>query len=105
MHVEKPFIEIGARKIGPGQRVYIVAEMSANHNQDFNQAVRILHVAKEAGADAVKLQTYTPDTMTIQSDREYFHIGKRTRIVRSFIKPNNVASIRAFGKAKLNGLV
>ncbi len=78
MHVEKPFIEIGVRKVGPGQRVYIVAEMSANHNQDFDQAVRILHAAKEAGADAVKLQTYTPDTLTIQSDKEYFRIGKGT---------------------------
>jgi len=78
MYVEKPFIEIGGRKVGPGQRVYIVAEMSANHNQDFDQAVRILHAAKEAGADAVKLQTYTPDTLTIQSDREYFRIGKGT---------------------------
>jgi N-acetylneuraminate synthase len=52
--------------------------MSANHNQDFDQAVRILHAAKEAGADAVKLQTYTPDTLTIPSDKEYFRIGGGT---------------------------
>jgi N-acetylneuraminate synthase len=51
-----------------------VAELSANHNQDFDQAVRIICAAKEAGADAVKLQTYTSDTMTIRSDREYFQI-------------------------------
>ena len=72
------FIEINGRKVGLGEPVYIIAEMSANHNQDFDQAVRILHAAKEAGADAVKLQTYTPDTLTIQSDREYFRIGKGT---------------------------
>lgn len=72
------YIQIGNRRIGSGYPVYIVAEMSANHNQDFEQAVRILHAAKEAGANAVKLQTYTPDTMTIRSDKEYFRIGKGT---------------------------
>lgn len=72
------FIEINGRKVGLGEPVYIIAEMSANHNQDFDQAVKILHAAKEAGADAVKLQTYTPNTLTIQSDREYFRIGKGT---------------------------
>ncbi|RLB37249.1 MAG: pseudaminic acid synthase [Deltaproteobacteria bacterium] len=71
-------IEINGRLVGSGYPVYIVAEMSANHNQDFDQAVKILHAAKEAGADAVKLQTYTPNTLTIQSDREYFRIGKGT---------------------------
>jgi N-acetylneuraminate synthase len=50
--------------------------MSANHHQSFDEAVRILHAAKEAGADAVKLQTYTPDTITIACDNEYFRIGK-----------------------------
>lgn len=71
-------IEINARRIGPGSRTYIVAEMSANHNQDFDQAVEILKVAKEAGADAVKLQTYTPDTITVSCNNEYFQIGKGT---------------------------
>lgn len=71
-------ININNCLIGPGQQVYIVAEMSANHNQDFDEAVRILHAAKEAGANAVKLQTYTPDTLTIDCDNEYFHIGKGT---------------------------
>jgi pseudaminic acid synthase len=69
---------VGARKIGPGHPVYIIAELSANHSQDYEKAVRIIHAAKEAGADAVKLQTYTADTITIQSDREYFKIGGGT---------------------------
>jgi sialic acid synthase SpsE len=73
-----PLFEINDRRIGPQEPVYIVAEMSANHNQDFEQAVRILHAAKEAGADAVKLQTYTADTITISCDNEYFQIGKGT---------------------------
>ncbi len=68
----------GSRHIGWGEPVYIVAELSANHNQDFEQAVALIHAAKEAGADAVKLQTYTPDTLTIPSDKEYFRIGGGT---------------------------
>lgn len=67
-------MQINNRPIGPGHPTYIIAEMSANHNQDFEQAIRIVHAAHEAGADAIKLQTYTPDTMTIQSDKAYFHI-------------------------------
>jgi pseudaminic acid synthase len=62
------------RKIGSGNPVYIVAEVSANHNQDFEQAKRIVRAARQAGADAVKLQTYTPDTITIRADRECFRI-------------------------------
>ena len=68
------YVEISGRRIGPGFPAYIVAEMSANHNRDFEQAVRILHAAKQAGADTVKLQTYTPETMTIRSDENYFRI-------------------------------
>jgi len=58
--------------------VYVVAELSANHGQDFDQAVRLIHAARDAGADAVKLQTYTADTMTIASDRECFRIAGGT---------------------------
>jgi pseudaminic acid synthase len=65
---------IGDRQIGPRQPVYVVAELSANHNQDFEQAARLIQAAKESRADAVKVQTYTPDTITIRSDREYFQI-------------------------------
>jgi pseudaminic acid synthase len=71
-------IKIGNRSIGPGNPVYCIAEVSANHNQDYAQAVRIIEAAKQAGADAVKLQTYTPDTMTIASDRKEFRIGGGT---------------------------
>jgi len=67
-------IRIGNREIGPGKAVYIVAELSANHQQDFDQAVRLVRAAAEAGADAIKLQAYTPDTITIQSDGEPFRI-------------------------------
>jgi pseudaminic acid synthase len=67
-------IEINNRTIGTGHPAYIIAEMSANHHHDFDQAVRIIEAIKEAGADAVKLQTYTPDTITIQCDNPYFRI-------------------------------
>jgi len=69
---------IDGREIGPGQPTYIIAELSANHNQDFDQAVKLVHAAAEAGADAVKLQTYTADTLTIDCDRSYFQIGEGT---------------------------
>jgi len=69
-------MKIGNRQIGSGQPAYFIAEMSANHKQDFNQAVRILSAAHDAGADAVKLQTYTADTITIDCASDYFQIGK-----------------------------
>jgi N-acetylneuraminate synthase len=71
-------IEIGKRRIGPGSPAYCIAELSANHNQNFDHAVRIIEAAKDAGADAVKLQTYTADTMTLCSDRECFRVGGGT---------------------------
>lgn len=71
-------ISINNHTIGAGQPVYIIAEMSANHGQSFDEAVRIIHAAKEAGTDAIKLQTYTPDTITIDCDNEYFRMGKGT---------------------------
>ncbi|MFH0909123.1 MAG: pseudaminic acid synthase [bacterium] len=70
--------EIGGRIIGPGHPVYIIAEMSANHGHNFDEAVRLIHAMKASGADAVKLQTYTPDTLTIDCDKPDFQIGKGT---------------------------
>ena len=67
-------IRINDRWLEAGYPVYIIAEMSANHHQDFNRAVEIIEAAAEAGADAIKLQTYTPDTLTIDCDSEYFQI-------------------------------
>ncbi len=71
-------ISITGRRIGPGEPVWLVAEMSANHNGNFERAVAILHAAKTAGADAVKIQTYTPDTITLDCDSERFRIGAGT---------------------------
>jgi len=68
------YLQIGDRKVGPGYPTYIVAEMSANHNHNYDAAVDIIKAAKASGADAVKLQTYTPDTMTIESDAKSFLI-------------------------------
>jgi pseudaminic acid synthase len=72
------FLQIGTRQIGPGRPTYIIAELSGNHNQNYDEAVRLVHAAKDAGADAIKLQTYTADTLTIRSDREYFRIAGGT---------------------------
>lgn len=68
------YITINGRRIGPGEPTYIIAEMSANHNQDFDVAVQIVKAAATAGADAVKFQTYTADTLTIDADTDYFQI-------------------------------
>ena len=65
---------VNNRNIGPGYPAYIVAEMSANHNKSFEKAVEIVKAAKKAGADAIKLQTYTPDTITVDCDNEYTRI-------------------------------
>lgn len=73
-----PSIEIKRRRIGAGDPVFVVAELSANHRQQFDEAVNLIKAAKEAGADAVKLQTYKPDTLTIQCHRPGFLIGGGT---------------------------
>ncbi len=66
---------INNKRIGQAYPAYIIAEMSANHNKSFEQAVKIIEAAKKAGADAVKLQTYTPDTLTIDCNNNYFKIN------------------------------
>lgn len=68
------YIEIDGRKIGPDYEPYIIAELSANHNGDIENAFKIIEAAKKAGADAIKLQTYRPDTITIDCDKEDFQI-------------------------------
>lgn len=67
-------MKIKDREIGGSAPTYIIAEMSANHAGSIENARKIIHAAKEAGADCVKLQTYTPDTLTIDCDNEYFQI-------------------------------
>ena len=65
-------ISIGKRKIGQGRPVYIIAEMSANHHKDFQTAVDIVYAAKDAGADAIKLQTFTADIHTLDLREPWF---------------------------------
>lgn len=72
-------IMIGDRSVGPHSPAYIVAEMSANHNNDFEQAEELIRLAKECGADAVKLQTYKPSTLTIKSTKGPFIISGGTK--------------------------
>lgn len=70
--------KIGDRILGEGEPVLIVAELSGNHLQDFDLAVSTVKKMKSAGADAVKLQTYTADTMTLESPKEFFKIQHGT---------------------------
>ena len=65
-------IKIKDRIIGPGKPAYIIAEMSANHAGSFERAIEIIHEAKKAGADCIKIQTYTADTITLDCHNEYF---------------------------------
>jgi pseudaminic acid synthase len=71
-------MKINQNNIGIGHQVYIIAELSANHNHDYDVAVKLIHEAKNAGADAVKLQTYRADTITIDCDKEDFQISGGT---------------------------
>ena len=71
-------IKIGEHVISPESGTYIIAEMSGNHNMDYDRALRILQAAKESGADAIKLQTYTADTITLDCDDPCFQITQGT---------------------------
>lgn len=71
-------IIIDNKKIGKNGSVFVIAELSANHNQDFEIAVKTIEGAKDAGADAIKFQTYTADTITINCNNKYFKINQGT---------------------------
>lgn len=68
-------MKVGNREIGIGHLPFVIAEMSGNHNQSLERALEIVEAAASAGAHAIKIQTYTPDTMTIDLDEREFHIG------------------------------
>lgn len=70
--------KIGSKMVGEGHPAYIIAEMSANHAGSIDRAKEIIRAAKESGADCIKIQTYTPDTITIDCHNEYFQIEKGT---------------------------
>lgn len=76
--MENQFIEIKGRKIGNDYPTFIIAELSANHLNNFDTAVETIKAMKKSGADAVKFQTYTPDTVTINSKKDYFQIKQGT---------------------------
>lgn len=71
-------IKIGNRLIGSGEPAYLIAEMSANHAGSIERAKEIIHAAKESGADCIKIQTYTPDTLTIDCHNKYFQVNNGT---------------------------
>ncbi len=71
-------MRVGNKEIGAGFPAYVIAEMSANHAGSLARAKEIIHAAKESGADCIKIQTYTPDTMTIDCDNDYFKISEGT---------------------------
>jgi pseudaminic acid synthase len=76
--MSRPFLKIGERIIDNDSPAFIIAELSANHNQNYDLAVNTLRAAKECGADAIKLQTYTADTLTFDGDNECFQIKHGT---------------------------
>jgi N-acetylneuraminate synthase len=69
-----PVLEIAGRKIGTGHPPYVVCELSGNHNGNLDRALQLIDAAAATGADAIKIQTYTPDTLTIDSDRPEFKL-------------------------------
>lgn len=73
-----PTVTVGDRVIGGGSPIWVIAEISANHNGDLGRALELIRAAAEAGVDAVKFQTYTADSMTLDLETEHFRIGAGT---------------------------
>ncbi|OGR69962.1 MAG: pseudaminic acid synthase [Elusimicrobia bacterium GWD2_63_28] len=74
----KPTLKIGGRAVGGEAPAFIIAELSANHGQKLETALKSVRAAAKAGADAIKIQTYTADTLTIESKKKYFRINQGT---------------------------
>lgn len=70
--------KIGNREVGSGHPVFIIAEISANHNQDFKRAKELVKAACQSGVDAIKLQIYTPDALTINCSNKWFQVKVNT---------------------------
>ena len=71
-------IKIGKNLIGDNEKSFVIAEMSGNHNASIAQAMKIIMAAKKCGANAIKLQTYTADTITLKSNKKDFLISKKS---------------------------
>lgn len=74
----KKELSIGNNWVGAGHPTYVIAEISANHRQSYSEAESLIQAANDAGANAVKVQTFTPDTLTIEADTHYFQMGAET---------------------------
>lgn len=103
-------IHFGTRALGPKKPALIVAEMSGNHNGDIARALEIIDAAADAGADAIKLQTYTPDTLTIDSDTKPFMVtwkGRRRTLYDLYREASTPWEWHAklFAHAKKRGLL
>ena len=70
-----PEVMIDGRKIGPDEPPYIICELSGNHNGSLDRALAMIDAAADTGCDAIKLQTYSPDSLTIASDKPDFRIS------------------------------
>ena len=86
-------MKIGNYTIGQNYKPFIIAEMSGNHNHSLERALKIIETAAKCGADAIKLQTYTADTMTIESDQSDFFISKRLCACMYFVGKHNVITV------------
>ena len=96
-------MKIGSKEVGTGNPAYLIAEMSANHAGSLERAKEIIHAAKEAGADCIKIQTYTPDTITIDCDNQYFHISDGTWNGENSVVSESIYSMGVAGRSQGGG--